>query len=67
MPVSKSLPYQWYNSPNVRFFTMADFEALCAERGIVLRERLGFDGESAVTEDLNLNASVAVYRLGRAQ
>jgi len=66
MPVSKSLPYQWYNSPNVRFFTMADFEALCAERGIVLRERLGFDGEATVTEDLNLNASIAVYRLGRA-
>lgn len=66
MPVSKTLPYQWYNSPNVRFFTMADFEALCAERGIALRERLGFDGEATVTEDLNLNASIAVYRLGKA-
>jgi hypothetical protein len=50
----------------VRFFTMADFEALCAERGIVLRERLGFDGEASVSEDLNLNASIAVYRLGTA-
>lgn len=66
MPVSKSLPYQWYNSPNVRFFTMADFEALCAERGISIRERLGFDGDNVVTEDPNLNASVAVYRLVRA-
>ena len=66
MPVSESLPYQWFNSPNVRFFTMADFEALCAERGIVLRERLGFEGDNIVTEDLNLNASIAVYRLGRA-
>jgi len=67
MPVSKSLPYQWYNSPNVRFFTMADFEALCAERGIGIRERLGFDGENVVTEDPNLNASIAVYRLGTAR
>jgi methionine biosynthesis protein MetW len=67
MPVSKTLPYQWYNSPNVRFFTMADFEALCAERGIVIRERLGFDGDSVVTEDPNLNASIAVYRLGTAR
>ena len=66
MPVSESLPYQWYNSPNVRFFTMADFEALCAEHGILLRERLGFEGDNIVTEDLNLNASIAVYRLGRA-
>lgn len=66
MPVSRSLPYEWYNSPNVRFFTMADFEALCEERGIVLRERLGFDGDAAVTGDLNLEASIAVYRLGKA-
>lgn len=65
MPVSKILPYQWYNSPNVRFFTLADFEALCAELGIAIRERLAFDGERVVTEDPNLNASIAAYRLGR--
>ncbi|MFZ5509083.1 MAG: methionine biosynthesis protein MetW [Pseudomonadota bacterium] len=65
MPVSERLPYQWYNSPNVRFFTIADFEALCAERGIQVRERLAFDGDHPVTEDPNLNASMAVYRLGR--
>ncbi|HMM54872.1 MAG TPA: methionine biosynthesis protein MetW [Candidatus Desulfobacillus sp.] len=66
MPVSKSLPYQWFNSPNVRFFTMADFEALCAERGIAIRERHAFDEGRPVTEDPNLNASIGVYRLGRA-
>lgn len=66
MPVSKSLPYQWYNSPNVRFFTMADFEALCAKRGILIRERLAFEDEKVVSEDPNLNADIAVYRLGRA-
>jgi methionine biosynthesis protein MetW len=65
MPVSERLPYQWYNSPNVRFFTIADFEALCAERGIQVRERLAFDGDHLVKEDPNLNASMAVYRLGR--
>jgi methionine biosynthesis protein MetW len=65
MPVSDSLPYQWYNSPNVRFFTMDDFEALCARCAIAIRERLAFDGEQIVTEDANLNASIAVYRLGR--
>lgn len=65
MPVSKILPYQWYNSPNVRFFTLADFEALCAELRIAIRERLAFDGERVITEDPNLNASIAAYRLGR--
>jgi methionine biosynthesis protein MetW len=66
MPVSDSLPYQWYNSPNVRFFTMDDFEALCARCSIAISERLAFNGEQIVTEDANLNASIAVYRLGRS-
>ncbi|GHU30553.1 methionine biosynthesis protein MetW [Betaproteobacteria bacterium] len=66
MPVSEDLPYEWYDTPNVRFFTIADFEALCAKLGIVIRERLAFDvyGQS-VTEDPNLNGSLAFYRLGR--
>lgn len=65
MPVSEALPYQWYNSPNVRFFTIADFEALCAANGIVIREGLFFDEGRSVSEDPNLNADVALYRLGR--
>lgn len=66
MPVSKHLPYQWFNSPNVRFFTIADFEALCAARGILAHELLAFAEGVAVSEDPNLNADVALYRLGRA-
>ncbi len=65
MPVSEALPYQWYDSPNVRFFTIADFEALCAANGIDVREGLFFDEGRAVTDDPNLNADVALYRLGR--
>jgi len=65
MPVSEALPYQWYNSPNVRFFTIADFEALCAANRIEVREGLFFDEGRPVTEDPNLNADVALYRLGR--
>lgn len=65
MPVSEALPYQWYDSPNVRFFTIADFEALCADNGIEVREGLFFDEGRAVVDDPNLNADVALYRLGR--
>jgi len=65
MPVSEALPYQWYNSPNVRFFTIADFEALCSDNGIVVHEGLFFDEGRAVSDDPNLNADVALYRLGR--
>ena len=67
MPVSETLPYQWYDSPNVRFFTIADFEALCAQRGIVVHEGRFFDDDRPVTDDPNLNASLAIYRLGRAR
>ena len=65
MPVSETLPYQWYDTPNVRFFTIADFEALCAERGIVVHEGRFLDNGKPVREDPNLNASLAMYRLGR--
>ena len=66
MPVSEDLPYAWYDTPNVRFFTIVDFEALCAQLGIVVRERLAFDEAGRpVTDDPNLNGSLAFYRLGR--
>ena len=66
MPVSDSLPHQWYNTPNVRFFTIADFDALCEMNGIAVRERLGFDEGKLIVDEPNFLASVAVYRLGRA-
>ena len=65
MPVSDSLPHQWFNTPNVRFFTIADFEALCENNSIVIHERLAFNEGKPVTDDPNFLASVAVYRLGR--
>jgi len=66
MPVSEDLPYEWYDTPNIRFFTIVDFEALCEKLGIKIRERLAFDvfGQP-VTDDPNLNGSLAFYRLGR--
>ena len=40
MPVTKQLAYQWYDTPNIHFFTYDDFEALCQERKIrVLRSQ----------------------------
>lgn len=67
MPVSEDLPYDWFDTPNVRFFTIADFEALCGRLGIEIRERLAFDeAGKPVVDDPNLNGSLAFYRLGRA-
>lgn len=68
MPVSEDLPYQWYDSPNVRFFTLLDFEALCTQMGLIIRERHVLDeGGNMVENDdereLNFLGSLAVYRL----
>jgi methionine biosynthesis protein MetW len=66
MPVSEDLPYQWYDTPNVRFFTMLDFEALCAEMKILVRDRQVLDEQGQlVTEEHNFLGSLAVYRITR--
>ena len=70
MPVSEDLPYQWYNSPNVRFFTLLDFEALCEQMALTVVERQLLDEEVQVVDadsarDLNFLGSLAVYRLTR--
>ncbi|MBU0601010.1 MAG: methionine biosynthesis protein MetW [Gammaproteobacteria bacterium] len=67
MPVSDRLPYQWYDTPNVRFFTIADFEQLCDKLGIEVRERLVLDDAGRpVTDEPNFLGSFALYRLGRS-
>lgn len=68
MPVSEDLPYQWYDSPNVRFFTLLDFEALCAQMGLIIRERSVLDEQgNPVENEVNFLGSLAVYRLTRAR
>ncbi|WP_018227553.1 methionine biosynthesis protein MetW [Methyloversatilis universalis] len=68
MPVSDRLPYQWYDTPNVRFFTIADFEALCDKLGIAIRERLVLDDAGQpVRDEPNFLGSFALYRLGGAR
>ena len=66
MPVSEGLPYDWYNTPNLRFFTIPDFENLCAHVGVTIRERQVLDEKGRlVTEEPNFLGSLAVYRLKR--
>ncbi|HQW19968.1 MAG TPA: methionine biosynthesis protein MetW [Rhodocyclaceae bacterium] len=67
MPVSEDLPYQWYDTPNLRFFTMLDFEDLCAKMRLHVRERQVLDEKGQmITEEHNFLGSLAVYRLSRA-
>ena len=62
MPVSRTLPYQWYDTPNIHLCTVKDFEDLCAKMGAeILDERVINEGET-VTLLPNLMGKVGVFR-----
>ena len=63
MPVSKSLPYQWYDTPNVRCATIYDFEELADECGLEVLERVALADGKPVSFLPNLRGSLAVFRL----
>jgi methionine biosynthesis protein MetW len=62
MPVSETLPYEWYETPNVHHCTTVDFEDLCRRLRVRIRERLVLHQGKPVTFLPNLLGSVAVYR-----
>ena len=62
MPVSETLPYEWYETPNVHHCTTVDFEDLCRRLRVRIRERLVLHKGRPVTFLPNLLGSVAVYR-----
>ena len=41
MPITEGLPYSWYDTPNIHFFTLKDFENLCTEMNIVIERSIG--------------------------
>lgn len=45
MPVTNTLSYQWYDTPNIHFCTLADFVVLCEEMGIAIERRIWVDAE----------------------
>jgi methionine biosynthesis protein MetW len=69
MPISKFLPYTWYDTPNIHFCTVNDFEALCAEKNIRILDRAmigGGDSQGPLARLWpNLFAVTAVYHIGR--
>lgn len=64
MPLSESLPYQWYNTPNIHLCTLDDFERFCSERGIRIVERKVLTRGRAVRTFPNLRGALAIYHFG---
>lgn len=69
MPVTKQLSYQWYDTPNIHFCTVKDFEALCLEKNINILHRATVTTH-AIDRQLmgiwpNLFAETAIYHLSK--
>ncbi len=69
MPVSKFLPYTWYDTPNIHFCTVRDFRTLCRQRGIRIlgQDMIGGDNGRAFLARRwpNLFATTAIYHISR--
>jgi methionine biosynthesis protein MetW len=61
LPVTPELPYQWYNTPNVRVATFADFEALARQCGLAVRDAFGLTRGRVRRRLPNLLGSESVF------
>jgi methionine biosynthesis protein MetW len=63
MPVSKTLPYQWYDTPNVHLCTINDFEDFCHQHNVQILEREILTRGNKVELLPNWLGNLAVYRI----
>ncbi|MGO2355213.1 MAG: methionine biosynthesis protein MetW [Marinomonas foliarum] len=69
MPVSDFLPYNWYDTPNIHFFTFQDFERLCEEKNIKVLRWAAVDGQLKdhwwIRSMPNLFSETAIFHISR--
>jgi methionine biosynthesis protein MetW len=63
-PKTKLFPYDWYNSPNIHFLSIDDFEDLCRNSDFPIEKRYFLSGARRVSMFPNLLAQTAVFLLG---
>ncbi|HYP82826.1 methionine biosynthesis protein MetW [Variovorax sp.] len=66
MPVTRRLPYEWYDTPNIRVGTFKDFEALAHKNKLRVLEAFGLQNEREVRWLPNARAGTAVFRIERS-
>ena len=71
MPVSDFMPYQWYDTPNIHFCTVRDFDVFCQEKGIHVITRTVVDNKHRdswiIRTFPNLLSEIAIYHFSRQQ
>ncbi|QEA38582.1 methionine biosynthesis protein MetW [Pistricoccus aurantiacus] len=69
MPVSKSLPHAWYDTPNIHLSTFNDFERLCRDKGLIISDRAVGNGDHEAHWSSrwwpNLFGETAIFRVSR--
>jgi methionine biosynthesis protein MetW len=65
MPVTRTLPYEWYDTPNIRVGTHADFEILARKNRLRVLDSFGIQDGRMVRTRPNLMASMAVFKFER--
>ena len=65
MPVTKRLPYQWYDTPNIRVGTFKDFEVLATKNRLAILDAFGLQDGQERRMLPNLTASTAVFKFER--
>jgi len=65
MPVTRRLPYQWYDTPNIRVGTHADLATLAARNGLQIQDSFGLQNGNIVRFAPNLLAGTSVYKLSQ--
>ena len=63
MPVTRRLPYQWYDTPNIRVGTYKDFEVLATKNRLRIRDSFGLQNGQVVRSLPNLLATTAVFHI----
>ena len=66
MPVTRVLPYQWYDTPNIRVGTLTDFAALARQNCLQVLDSFGLQDGQEIRVWPNARASRAVFKLQRA-
>jgi len=65
MPVTRRLPYQWYDTPNIRVGTYKDFESLATKNRLSILDAFGLQDGQEVRKLPNLRAGTAVFKFER--
>ncbi len=63
VPVTKELPYEWYDTPNLRFLSLKDFRFFCKNNNIKILKEIGIAGNKRVAFRPNLFSTMGIYLL----